>query len=144
MAATIEEDVSLDNDDIEDEDDNGGESYVLPNFLRATRDIMRRFPRRPEAAGAATKARAFRETFGTPLHNVERVWFLLNQEELQPPGGRPKHLLWALHFLKVYPLQAPGCAAAGASGGAIDPKTHRKWVWAYVEAIATLVDEVVS
>ena len=144
MAATIEEDVSLDNDNIEDEDDDGGESYVLPNFLPAARDIMRRFPRRPDAAGAATEARAFRETFGTPLHNVERVWFLLDQEELQPPGGRPKHLLWALHFLKVYPLQAPGCAAAGASGGAIDPKTHRKWVWAYVEAIATLVDEVVS
>jgi hypothetical protein len=108
--------------------------------MLATRDIMRRFPCRPEAAGAATEARAFRETFGTPLHNVERVWFLLDGEELQPPGGCPKHLLWALHFLKVYPLQAPGCAAFGASGGAVDPKTHRKWVWAYIEAIAELVD----
>ena len=83
MAATIEEDVSLDNDDIEDEDDDGGESYVLPDFLPAARDIMRRFPRRPDAAGAATEARAFRETFGTPLHNVERVWFLLDQEKLR-------------------------------------------------------------
>ena len=112
--------------------------------MLATRDIMRRFPCRPEAAGAATEARAFRETFGTPLHNVERVWFLLDGEELQPPGGCPKHLLWALHFLKVYPLQAPGCAAFGASGGAVDPKTHRKWVWAYIEAIAKLVEEVMS
>jgi hypothetical protein len=25
-----------------------------------------------------------------------------------------------------------------------DPKTHRKWVWAYIEAIAELVNEVVS
>ncbi len=24
-------------------------------------------------------------------------------------GGCPKHLLWALHFLKVYPKQGPGC-----------------------------------
>lgn len=137
MAATIEEDVSLD-------DDDGGESYVLPNFMPAARDIMRRFSRRAEAAGAATEARAFRETFGTPLHVVERVWFLLDQEELQPPNGRPKHLLWALHFLKVYPLQSPGCAAVGASGGAVDPKTHRRWVWAYIEAISELIDEVVS
>jgi hypothetical protein len=142
MAATIEEDVSLNNDDIEDGDNAGGESYVLPDFIPAARDIMRRFSRRPEAAGVATEARAFRDTFGTPLHNVERVWFLLDEEELQPPGGRPKHLLWALHFLKVYPLQAPGCAAVGASGGAVDPKPHWKWVWAYIEAIAQLFDEV--
>ena len=46
----------------------------------------------------------------------------------------------------MYPLQAPGCAAVGASGGAVDPKTHRKWVWAYIEAIAIaeLVEVVVS
>ncbi len=31
-----------------------------------------------------------------------------------------------------------------ASGGAINPKTHRKWVWAYIEAVAKLVDKVVS
>jgi hypothetical protein len=96
--------------------------------MPAARDIMRRFPRRPEAAGAATKARAFRETFGTPLHNVERVWFLLDQKELQPPNRRPKHLLWVLHFLKMNLLQAPGCAADGVSGRAFDPKTHQKWV----------------
>ena len=64
MAATIEEDVSLDDDDIKDGDDDGGESYVLPDFMPAARDIMRRFPRRHGAAGAATEARAFRETFG--------------------------------------------------------------------------------
>ncbi len=121
---TIEEDVSLNDKDFEDGDNDGGESYVLPDFMPAARDIMRRFPRRPEAAGAATEAHAFRETFRTPLNNVERVWFLLDQEELQPPNGCPKHLLRALHFLKVYPLQAPGCAAAGVSGGAVNPKTH--------------------
>jgi hypothetical protein len=76
---------------------------------------------RPEAAVAATKARTFRETLGTPLHNVERVWFLLDQEELQPPNGCPKHLFWVLHFLNVYPLQALGCAAVDASGRAEDP-----------------------
>jgi hypothetical protein len=56
MAATIEGNVSLDDDNIKEGDDNRGESYVLPNFMPAARDIMRRFPRRPEAAGAATEA----------------------------------------------------------------------------------------
>ncbi len=75
---------------------------------------------------------------------MENLWFLLNQENLQPVSGRPKHLLWALHFMKVYTKQAPGCAAVSASGGAINPKTHQKWVWAYIKAVTKLVDEVVS
>jgi hypothetical protein len=44
----------------------------------------------------------------------------------------------------VYPKQGLGCLVVGASTGAVDPKTHRKWVWAYVEAIAKLADVVVS
>jgi hypothetical protein len=32
----------------------------------------------------------------------------------------------------------------GASAGAIVPKTHRKWVWAYIKAITKLVDVVVN
>jgi hypothetical protein len=27
-------------------------------------------------------------------------------------------------------------APIGASGGAVDPTTHRKWVWAFIDAIA--------
>ena len=100
---------------------------------------MNKFPR-PDAA-ASTKICAFRETFGTSLLIVSKVWSMLWEEDVLPEGGRPKHLFWALHFLKVYPLQAPGCAAVGASGGAVDPKTHRKWVWAFIDAIGELVDE---
>ncbi len=91
-----------------------------------------------------TKAHAFCETFGTPLHNVERVWSLLNEEGLQPPNRSPKHSLWALHFMKCYPLQTLGCEAIGASSRVIDPRTHQKWVWVYIEAITNLVDIVVS
>ncbi len=87
MATMIEDDVSLDNDYIEEGDDEGGESYnVLPNFMSAARDIMWRFPCRPQTAGVVTKVRAFRETFGTPLHNVERG-------VVPPqPGGTPAAL----------------------------------------------------
>ncbi len=58
--------------------------------------------------------------------------------------GRPKHLLWALHFIKVYPKQSPGCSTVGASAGAIDPTTRRKWVWAFIDALASLVNVTVS
>ena len=75
---------------------------------------------------------------------VEKVWELLERDSLLPEGGRPKHLLWALHFMKVYPKQSPGCLAVGASAGAVDPKTHRKWVWAFIDAVANLDDVVVS
>ena len=125
-----------------DNDDECNLHHARPNFMPDARDIMNKSPR-PNAA-ASTEIRAFRETFGTSLLIVSKVWSMLWEEDILPEGGHPKHLLWALHFLKVYPLQAPGCAAVGASGGAVDPKTHHKWVWAFIDAIAELVDEVMS
>jgi hypothetical protein len=91
-----------------------------------------------------TKTCAFRKTFGTSLHLVEKLWFRLDQEDLQLVRRCPKHLLWVLHFMKVYPKQAPRCVAVGAPGRAINPKTHQKRVWAYIEFVAKLVDKVVS
>ena len=88
--------------------------------------------------------RHFREFFGTSVLVVEKTWELLERDSLLPEGGRPKHLLWALHFMKVYPKQSPGCSAIGASAGAVDPKTHRKWVWAFIDAVANLVNVVAS
>ncbi len=75
---------------------------------------------------------------------IKKTWELLKRDSLLPEGGRPKHLLWALHFMKVYPKQSPGCSSVGASTGAVNPKTHRKWVWAFIDAVANLVDTVVS
>jgi hypothetical protein len=90
------------------------------------------------------EARLFHEFFGISVRVVKILWELVVQDKLRPRGGHPEHLLWALYFIKVYPKQGPGCSVVGASAGAIDPKTHRKWVWAYIEAIAVLVDVVVS
>ena len=59
-------------------------------------------------------------------------------------GGCPEHLLWMLYFLKVYSKQGLGCLVVGATAGAINPKTHRKWVWAFIKAITKLVNVVVS
>ena len=119
-------------DDDDDNDDNNDDGDARPDFMPITRDIMNKVPWCPDAA-ASTEICAFRETFGTSLLVVSKVWSMLLEEDVLPEGGRPKHLLWALHFLKVYPLQAPGCAAVGESGGAVDPKTHHKWVWAFID-----------
>jgi len=75
---------------------------------------------------------------------MDATWELIKRDSLLPEGGRPKHLLWALHFMKVYPKQSPGCSTVGASAGAIDPKTHQKWVWLLIDALVGLMDVVVS
>ncbi len=46
--------------------------------------------------------------------------------------------------MKVYPKQSLGCSAVGVSAGAVDPKTPRKCVWAFIDAAANLGDVVVS
>ena len=47
-------------------------------------------------------------------------------------------------FFCAYPKEGPVCTIAGGSGGAIDPKTHRKFVWAFIYAIANAESIVVS
>ena len=126
----------------EDEEEYHPLRHVSPDFETLARDIQNRATH--HVGAASTEKRHFREFFGAPIHVVEIVWELIKRDSLLPEGGRPKHLLWALHFLKVYPKQSPGCSAVGASAGAVDPKTHRKWVWAFIDAIAELVNIVVS
>ncbi len=131
----------------ESSDDNDFNQYApghmpMPDFEALARDIQNRAS---HCVGAGmTETRHFREFFGTSVLIVEKVWELLEKDSLLPEGGRPKHLLWALHFMKVYPKQSPGCSAVGASAGAVDPKTHCKWVWAFINAVANLDDVVVS
>jgi hypothetical protein len=100
----------------------------MPDFEALARDIQNRASHRVGAA--TTETWHFRELFGTSVLVVKTVWELLERDSLLPEGGHPKHLLWALHFMKVHPKQSPGCLTVGASAGAVDPKTHRKWVWA--------------
>jgi hypothetical protein len=140
MASSIEADTST----VESYESDDDDSYNLPNFMPPARVIMNRNRNHRNDSSEATEMRIFRELFGTRLLVVENLWFLLDELSLHPEGGLPKHLLWALHFMKAYPLQAQRCAAVGGSGGAVDPKTYRKWVWAYIEAVSDLKLEVVS
>ena len=129
--------------DDDDHDDHIGPFAAIPDFCGIARGLMNS-PSRRDGCWSSTETRLFREFFGTSVRVVEIVWELINRDELRPMGGRPEHLLWALYFLKVYPKQGPGCSTVGASNGAVNPKTHQKWVWVFIEAILELVDVVVS
>jgi hypothetical protein len=119
-----------------------GPNKELPDFTDIARDIQNRAS--CQVGSETTEARLFREFFGTSVRVVEILWQLVVHNKLRPRGGCLEHLLWMLYFLKVYPKQGLGCSVVGASAGAVDPKTHCKWVWAYIEAIAKLVDVVMS
>jgi hypothetical protein len=132
---------SDDSDDGSDDDDDDGYTEEAV-FLCNARDIQNRTSRC--VGTAAMEDRRFRGLFGARIEIVLKVWWMLLKDGLRPKKSKPKHLLWTLYFLKVYPREAPGCSAVGGSKGTIDPKTLRKWVWLFIERIAELVDEVVS
>jgi hypothetical protein len=119
-----------------------GLNKELPDFADIARDIQNQASC---CIGSEwTEAWLFHEFFGTSMRVVKILWKLVIRDKLRPRGGRPEHLLWMLFFMKVYPKQRPGCLVVGTSAGAVNPKTHHKWVWAFIEAIAKLVDVVVS
>jgi hypothetical protein len=125
--------------DVDDEDDDDEfDLHATPDLMPDARDIMNKFPR-PDAA-ASTEIRAFRETFGTSVLIVSKLWSMLWEEDILPEGGRPKHLLWALHFLKVYPLRdvrpsehpaAPSTRrpTASGSGRSLTPSRNLSMTW---------------
>ena len=90
---------------------------------------------------AITHERKFRSNFGTSPEVWATIWNLLDPYTTMPTKGlSPKHLLWALMFLKVYAKESIHCSMAG--GG--DEKTFRKWVWLFVYKISFLESAVVS
>jgi hypothetical protein len=135
-----EDDNSTSDEEADDDDDDDFDIESI--FRRDARDIQNRTSR---AVGTvAMEDRRFRELFGASISIVLHVWSAMEECGLLPKKSRPKHLLWTLYFLKVYPREAAGCSAVGGGGGAIDPKTLRKWVWLMIERIGELADDVVS
>ena len=125
------------------DDDNDGVTEEAA-FLCDARDIQNRTSR--SVGTAAMEDRRFRSLFGARMEIVIMVWNMLGEGGLRPEKSqpKPKHLLWTLYFLKVYPREGPGCSSVGGSKGAVNPKALRKWVWLFLERISELADEVVS
>jgi len=75
--------------------------------------------------------RRFREYFGCSPDICKILWDLL--EDFHPHGAHPKHLLYALLFLKQYNTEAINRALCK-----VDENTFRFWSWVYVHGLAEL------
>jgi hypothetical protein len=75
--------------------------------------------------------------FGTTSVVASHIWGLI---ETSVVGAQPKHLLWALVFLKVYaPSEKVHCRLVGNP----DEKTFRKYSWMIIKAIQSLKSQIV-
>ena len=146
-----EDDDDEDEDDVDDNDDSSSSSSstaveisssVYHEFMHEAYEIHNRTSRR--VGSQMMETRRFRKFFGISAAVTMILWDLLVEHNLLPPKGKIKHLLWSLYFLKIYSNEEPTCAVLGGSKGAIDPKTMRHWVWAFIRAIAKLGPVVVS
>lgn len=89
---------------------------------------------------STTDIRRFRSFFGTTPVVCSKIWAMLSPFSSMPPGVHPKHLLWALSFLKVYASESVLVSMFGSPS----EKTFRKWVKEFVVGISYLETEVVS
>jgi hypothetical protein len=99
----------------------------MPDFEALARNIQNRASR--HVGTATTEARHFHEFFGTSLLVVKKTWELLERDSLLPEGGRPKHLLWTLHFMKVYPKQLTPRPTASGCGRSLTPSPIWSTQW---------------
>ena len=78
---------------------------------------------------------------GTSYQVCSELWNLISPTDIENlKGGHPKHLLWALLFLKCYCTEPILTRVVGG----VDGKTFRKWAWLFVSAMAGLKQRVVS
>ena len=77
---------------------------------------------------SSTSLRRFKAVFGISPDLALLVW---NDNMPHPFGATPKHLLWALLFLKLYSSESTHAILANC-----DEKTFRKWSWVFVKLIS--------
>lgn len=91
--------------------------------------------------GPTRNRRRFVSWFGTIPPIVSAIWTLLIQAGWlnTQNNPQPRHLLWALFFLKCYSSEETNAASVGG----VDEKTFRKHAWFNVRGLAFLSDVVV-
>ena len=78
------------------------------------------------------KHRIFTTTFGVSQDLCSNLWNFFDKKFQEEAS--PKHLLWALMFLKQYNTQS-----FTASIVDVDEKTYRKWVWKVIKKLQILI-----
>jgi hypothetical protein len=103
------------NNDYDDDDmsNNKDKEMDADVFFWAARVIMNRSNK--NIGTAAMEDRQFRSFFYVRQDINEMVWDILGEGGLHPKKSKPKHLLWALYFMKVYPREDPRCSAVSGS-----------------------------
>jgi hypothetical protein len=86
-----------------------------------------------QGTGGGDVDRKFLSFFGLTPMNCYRMWQLVGDDKCDP-----KHLLWALMFLRMYLQEDVICTIVGES-----KNTVRKWTWRLIEKIAE-IDSLVS
>jgi len=89
----------------------------------------------------------FLSFFGVDPVVVVRAWDMIQVPFFHDGDlshAQPKHILWALLFLKKYGDESEMAALCGEDGRAVDEKTFRKWCSIFVCYIASLKQDVVS
>ena len=91
-------------------------------------------------ARSLDELRRFRAFFGASPEVCSQLWDHLSPSETINRLARPKHLLWALVFLKVYASESVLCTLVSCP----DEKTFRKWTRVFVDEISYLENSIVS
>jgi hypothetical protein len=113
------------------------EQAKLEDVLYFGRFLMEKDPFKHRAP--REEDRAFRAMFGSSASNVLKLWQLLVSLDILPEGGTLMHLLWTLMYTKQY-----GKWSTMRKLTNTDPKTLRKWIGLFYDAIELLEPEVVS
>lgn len=71
--------------------------------------------------------RKLKAHFGVSIDTLLTIWAYIKHNDI---GCRPTHLLWTLHFLKIYPTEL-----VGASLWRIDKETWSKWIKCTIELL---------
>lgn len=79
--------------------------------------------------------RSFVALFGIRPFMIYQLWRLIDEDQRTMEGGMiaPKHLMWALLFMRHYNTEEVLASMVG-----VTEKTLRKWVWIAVDRISRL------
>lgn len=89
---------------------------------------------------ASTKIEFFRRNFKYDPARCAYIFLQIKSDDVRlPKGFQPKHVLWTLYFLTVYPTERRMCLILKADRGTI-----RKFVPPTIDAIAWLSGRYVS
>ena len=78
----------------------------------------------------SVRKRRFVSLFGVSPSVCASMWAIIFKK--LPADAKPKHLMWAALFLKVYATEHVNSILTG-----VDCKTFRKWVWIVLSVVST-------